>query len=164
MIKALAEVIGNAQGFLLVRCQQKSSCGSCASKNHCGTSIVSSAFPSKALDISVPSSAPLELGTLVEIGLEETTILKSAFLVYMLPLLFILVGAFFGQFLADILTTGEGLVIVSSFLFGVAGVGVARYCSRKLEQDCRTVPVLLRVFGYGITDIARINAATEDSD
>lgn len=162
MILALAEVIGNTEGFVIVRCQQKTSCGSCASKNQCGTGIVNNAFPSKAMDISVPSSAPINLGALVEIGLEENTLLKSATLVYILPLLFIFIGAFFGQFLANILLMGEGVIIVSSLLSGVIGAGVARYFSRKLEQDPGTVPVLLRVFGHSVIDMPPINAVTEE--
>lgn len=164
MILALAEVVGNTEGALTVRCQQKTSCGSCASKSHCGTGIVSDAMPTKVLDISVPSATPLDLGTLVEIGLEEKMLLKSALLVYILPLFFVFIGAFIGQFLAEIMAMGEGVVIVSSLLLGAIGMGVARSFSRKLEQDKRTVPVLLRVFGHSIIDMERINPTTEDSD
>ncbi|MDD1782915.1 SoxR reducing system RseC family protein [Enterovibrio sp. ZSDZ35] len=164
MIKALAEVTGNGDGVVFVRCQQKTSCGSCASKSACGTGIVNNALPGKVLDIQVPSDKPLAVGSIIEIGLEEQTVLKSAAVVYVLPLIFAMVGAFFGQFLANLLAAGEGVIILTSLAFGGAGVLVARSVSRKMERDAGMTPTLLRVLGTSLTDIAVINAATEDSD
>ncbi|KXF80166.1 SoxR reducing system RseC family protein [Enterovibrio coralii] len=164
MIKALAEVTGNGEGFVFVRCQQKTSCGSCASKSSCGTGIVNNALPGKVLDIRVPSDKPLAVGSIIEIGLEEQTVLKSAAVVYVLPLVFAMIGAFFGQFLANLLAAGEGVIILSSLAFGGVGLLVARSVSRKMERDAGMTPTLLRVLGTSLTDIAVINAATEDSD
>ena len=110
MMTALAEVTGSGDGYLTVRCQQKTSCGSCVSKSSCGTGVVSNALPGKVLDIRVPSTEPVPTGTLVEIGLEEQTVLKSAMLVYVLPLMFVIGGAFVGQFLSDLLESGEGII------------------------------------------------------
>ncbi|AMG30149.1 transcriptional regulator [Grimontia hollisae] len=164
MITALAEVTGSGDGYLTVRCQQKTSCGSCASKNTCGTGIVSNALPGKVMDIRVPSEKAIAAGTLVEIGLEEQTILKSAVVVYILPLVFAVSGAFLGQILADLMAAGEGVIILSSLLAGVLGVVVARCFSRKLEQEIGTTPKLLRVLGNAMNTATLINAATEDSD
>lgn len=164
MITALAEVTGSGDGYLTVRCQQKTSCGSCASKNTCGTGIVSNALPGKVMDIRVPSEKAIAAGTLVEIGLEEQTILKSAVVVYILPLVFAVSGAFLGQILADLMAAGEGVIILSSLLAGVLGVVVARRFSRKLEQEIGTTPKLLRVLGNAMNTATLINAATEDSD
>ncbi|MGF1766663.1 SoxR reducing system RseC family protein [Enterovibrio makurazakiensis] len=164
MIKALAEVTGNGDGYLMVRCQQKTSCGSCASKSHCGTGIVSNALPGKVLDIRVPSSQAVAVGSVIEIGLEEQTVLTSALLVYILPLFFAIAGALSGQFLATLLSLGEGIVILLSLLAGALGVAVARHFSRKLEQDTRSTPTLVRVLGSAIPSAAVINAATEDSE
>ncbi|MEZ9522835.1 SoxR reducing system RseC family protein [Enterovibrio norvegicus] len=164
MMTALAEVTGSGDGYLTVRCQQKTSCGSCASKSSCGTGVVSNALPGKVLDIRVPSSEPVPAGTLVEIGLEEQTVLKSAMLVYVLPLMFAIGGAFVGQFLSDLLESGEGIIILSSLLAGGLGMGLARRFSRKLEQDTGSTPSLIRVIGASVAGAAVINAATEDSD
>ncbi|WP_407331351.1 SoxR reducing system RseC family protein [Enterovibrio sp. 27052020O] len=164
MIKALAEVTGNGDGYLTVRCQQKTSCGSCASKSSCGTGIVSNALPGKVLDIRVPSVKSVAVGSLIEIGLEEQTVLKSAMLVYILPLLSAIAGAILGQYLSTLMSIGEGIVILSSALAGIAGVAVARHFSNKLEQDTRTTPTLLRILGGAVGSAAVINAATDDSD
>ncbi|MBE1276890.1 SoxR reducing system RseC family protein [Enterovibrio baiacu] len=164
MMTALAEVTGSGDGYLTVRCQQKTSCGSCASKSSCGTGVVSNALPGKVLDIRVPSPEPVPAGTLVEIGLEEQTVLKSAMLVYVLPLMFAIGGAFVGQFLSDLLESGEGIIILSSLLAGGLGIGLARRFSRKLEQDTESTPSLIRVLGASVAGAAVINAATEDSD
>lgn len=164
MITALAEVTGSGKGFLTVRCQQKTSCGNCASKNHCGTGVVSNALPGKVLDIRVPTDKNVAAGTLIEIGLEERTIVKSAVVVYILPLLFAMGGALLGQFLASLMSAGEGVIILTALLAGVVGGLVARRISQKMEQDAGIAPKLLRILGAPASDIAVINAATEDSD
>lgn len=145
MIKTTAIVTANSDGYVSVSCQQKSACGHCSSKKQCGVGITSSAFASKTFTIEVPSATSFAIGSEVEIGLEEKALLSTALLVYILPLAFIFIGAYLGQWLADNLMKGEGLVILSSFIFGVIGIGSARYLSTKLEQNSRVVPMILRL-------------------
>ncbi len=164
MIKTQAQVMKNGKDFLVVRCQQKTSCGSCASKGQCGTGIVSGAFPGKIFDISIPSALNLEVGTGVEIGLEEETLLKSALLVYILPLVFVVAGAFFGRFLAPIMMMGEGLIIFFSFLSGLVGLAVTRVFARKLERKLHTQPRFIRVLSCAPQKGVLINPTTEDSE
>ncbi|ATF09752.1 SoxR reducing system RseC family protein [Candidatus Enterovibrio altilux] len=164
MITVLAETIGGGDGYLIVRCQQKTSCGSCASKNFCGTGVVSNTFSEKILNIRVPFALFVSEGTMVEIGFEEQTILKFAAIVYIFPLFFMIVGACIGQLFAILMASSEGIVILSFISAGGIGVIIAHYFSHKLERDTRTIAKLIHVFEASVMETVTINATTEDSD
>ncbi|RXJ72308.1 transcriptional regulator [Veronia nyctiphanis] len=165
MITATAEVVSYKNGCLLVRSTQQTSCGSCGSQSDCGTGIVSKALPAKTLDISIPSDKSLPVGTMVEIGMQENAMLKSALVVYVVPLLFLIVGAIFGQFVFVNLANGsEGAVVLSAFLFAGLGGFIARVLSLRFEQQPGYQPTLLRVLGKPVNSKLVINAASEDSE
>ncbi|SIO03257.1 SoxR reducing system RseC family protein [Salinivibrio sp. ES.052] len=165
MIKALAEVTGYHDGWLSLACQQQTSCGSCQSQSQCGTGIVSKALPGKVNHVSVRSPQPLPVGTLVEIGLGEATLLRSALVVYMVPLVMMLVGALLGQFLfASLAGSGEGGVIALSLGCGALGVVIAQRLAPHVGSADQQQPALLRVMGEPISGLAMINTTHQDSD
>ncbi|WP_021022102.1 SoxR reducing system RseC family protein [Salinivibrio costicola] len=165
MIKALAEVTGYQDGWLSLACQQQTSCGSCKSQSQCGTGIVSKALPGKVNHVSVRSPEPLPTGTLVEIGLGEATLVRSALVVYMVPLMMMFVGALLGQFFfAALAGSGEGGVIALSLGFGALGVGIARRLAKYVGSAEQQQPELLRIMGEPISELAVINTRHQDSD
>ncbi|MFD2178698.1 SoxR reducing system RseC family protein [Veronia pacifica] len=164
MITAMAEVRSYHNGRLRLSSTQQTSCGSCGSQSDCGTGIVSKALPGKTLDIEIPSEKPLAIGTLVEIGLQEHAMLKSALVVYVLPLFFLILGALFGQFFADLAEGGEGTVIVISAIFALIGAVLARKISKSLERQPGYQPTILRVLGKPVDGELVTNATSEDSE
>ncbi|MDA9556324.1 SoxR reducing system RseC family protein [Vibrio sp.] len=129
-------------------CEQKTSCGSCASKKQCGTGIVSSAVGSKSLRWTLLTQEPLSVGDVVEIGLPEQTLLRSASVVYLIPLLALIVGAFIGHlWLAPLFSAGEGAVILISAIFTGGGIYLAKYVSRQIEPQADSNIKILRSFG-----------------
>lgn len=108
MMTALAtvtKVVPAQQGFqVTLSCEQQTSCSSCQSSKSCGTGIVSKAFGNKTLFWRLQTTQALEAGEVVEIGLPEKSVLQSAALVYLLPLFFMMLGAWLGdQWLAPML-------------------------------------------------------------
>ncbi|WP_102505727.1 SoxR reducing system RseC family protein [Salinivibrio kushneri] len=165
MIKALAEVTSYQDGWLSLACQQQTSCGSCQSQSQCGTGIVSKALPGKVKHLKVRAPKPLPAGTLVEIGLGEATLLRSALLVYMVPLAMMLIGALLGQFFfATLAGSGEGGVIALSLGLGAVGVALARYLAPHIGTQDEQQPLLLRVMGEPVSDLSVINTTQQDSD
>ncbi|PCS23794.1 SoxR reducing system RseC family protein [Candidatus Enterovibrio escicola] len=162
MMTTLAEVTGSGEGYITVICHQKPNCEDCLSVNHCG--IVGQKFLEKVLDIRVLALTPVRAGSLVEIGFEEQTILKSIMIVYIVPLLFMIAGAFFGQYLTTRVAGGEGTVILSSLLASGVGVAIARHFFRRLEQKVEVTPTLIRVFDIPLAESFLINSVTEDSE
>ncbi|MGL4191202.1 MAG: SoxR reducing system RseC family protein [Vibrio sp.] len=152
MMTALAtvtQVVATQQGFqVTLSCQQQTSCSHCQSSSSCGTGIVSKALGSKALLWQLHTQQALQAGEVVEIGLPEKSLLQSTALVYLLPLFFMLLGAWFGtQWLAPWLAMGESVVILTSLLSIALGVWVAKHYAAVLERRSEQQVVVLRKLG-----------------
>jgi sigma-E factor negative regulatory protein RseC len=155
MMTALATVVDvqskDGRYQVSLSCEQKTSCGSCASANRCSTGVVSKAIGSKAHFWQLWTSHTVSPGQIVEIGFPEKSLLQSAALVYLLPLLFMMIGALIGQaVLVPLLEGGEPIVILSSVLFMGLGIILARHFSRQLGARSVDEVVLLRVLGQPI--------------
>jgi sigma-E factor negative regulatory protein RseC len=156
MMTALAtvsQVSANAEGFdVELSCEQKTSCSSCASQKSCGTGIVSKAVGNKSLHWNLTTHQPVKEGQVVEIGLPEKSLLQSAFIVYIVPLAMLLLGALLSHWvLAPTIGGGEGIVILSSAIFTVAGIFIAKRLAANLELLSSQQVTLLRILGEPIS-------------
>ncbi|WP_318493992.1 SoxR reducing system RseC family protein [Photobacterium leiognathi] len=165
MMRTLATVTAVDKGAVTVSCQQQTSCGHCASRESCGTGIVSKAIPGRVHDIKIMTKSPLTIGQVVEIGLSERRMLSSALLVYMLPLLFLVLGSALGQWVfIDLAGSNELGVIGSAAIATTVGLLIARYYAKRLEGNSAYKPTLIRVLGAPISSDKLINAASKDSE
>lgn len=141
MIKEWATVISWQNGVALVSCDVKASCNSCASRAGCGSRVLNKLGPQTKHTISVPSDQPLVAGQKVELGIAEGSLLGSAMLVYLSPLvgLFALGGLFQMLFGTDLAAMCGGA------LGGVGGFLLARGFSQKLAEREAWQPVILSV-------------------
>ncbi|SJL85241.1 SoxR reducing system RseC family protein [Vibrio palustris] len=155
MMTALATVKGvqsdSGEYHIQLSCEQKTSCSSCASKKSCGTGLVSNVVKSKALLWHLTTKKSVQAGQVVEIGFPEKSLLQSAALVYIVPLLMMMLGTAIGQhWVAPLLGTGEGALIVCAFIFMALGIYLAKFLSPQLEKRSQQEVVLLRVLGEPI--------------
>ena len=155
MMTALAtvtQVTPNDHGFeVAVSCEQQTSCSSCSSQKSCGTGVVSKAFGNKSLLWHLETQRRLHVGQVVEIGIPEQSLLQSAMLVYLLPIVAMLLGALFGHLvLSPWLEMGEGAVVLTSMLFAFIGILLAKKLAQPLEQKSAAQVELMRVFGEPI--------------
>lgn len=141
MITTLAEVIAVKERQVVVRCQRKSACNACAAKESCATNTVANAMPSKDFTLTVPTDKPIAVGSIIEIGMQESVLVKSAMLIYLLPLVFFIAGAL----ISHLLSQNEQVVIAASFISGAAGFYLARYKTAQFESQINSQPCLLRV-------------------
>ncbi|HEY1847043.1 MAG TPA: SoxR-reducing system protein RseC [Buttiauxella sp.] len=141
MIKEWATVVSWEKGEALLRCDVKASCNSCASRAGCGSRLLNKLGPQNHHLLSVASEQPLAVGQKVELGIAEGSLLGSALLVYMSPLvgLFLVASLFQGLFGSD-LAAFSGAV-----LGGVGGFLLARGFSAKLSHRAEWQPVILSV-------------------
>ncbi len=156
MMTALATVSAvttQSDGFEVeLSCEQKTSCSSCASQKSCGTGIVSKAVGSKALNWTLQTNKLVKIGQIVEIGFPERSLILSAMVVYIVPLMAMILGAVIGQWwLAPLFSGGEGVIIASSALFVGLGMMVAKRLARTLEAQSGQDVVLVRVLGEPIS-------------
>lgn len=165
MMRSLATVIAVEPGVITVTCQQQTSCGHCASRDSCGTGIVSKAVPGRSHLVQIATQTRVSIGEVVEIGLPEQSMLHSAVLVYVLPLLSLVLGAVFGQWwFVELAGGGELGVILTAVLSAAAGLLLARRLAKRLEGNSAYKPNLIRVLGNPISADSTINAASKDSD
>ncbi|HAS6241943.1 TPA: transcriptional regulator [Vibrio vulnificus] len=155
MMTALAtvtQVTPNDHGFeVALSCEQQTSCSSCSSQKSCGTGVVSKAFGNKSLLWHLETQRRLHVGQVVEIGIPEQSLLQSAMLVYLLPIVAMLLGALFGHLvLSPWLEMGEGTVVLTSMLFAFIGILFAKKLAQPLEQKSAAQVELMRVFGEPI--------------
>ncbi|NDJ56750.1 SoxR-reducing system protein RseC [Enterobacteriaceae bacterium 4M9] len=141
MIKEWATVVSWQNGEALVSCDVKSSCNSCASRAGCGSRVLNKLGPQTTHTITVPSTEPLVAGQKVELGIAESSLLSSALLVYMSPL----VGLFAMAGLFQALFGGDIAAVCGALLGGVGGFLLARGLSPRLSNRAQWQPVILSV-------------------
>lgn len=141
MIKEWATVVSWQNGEALVSCDVKASCSSCASRSGCGTRVLNKLGPQTTHTIVVASDVPLAPGQKVELGIAEGSLLGSAMLVYLSPL----VGLFLIASLFQVLFGSDLAALSGAVLGGVGGFLIARGYSRKLAEREAWQPVILNV-------------------
>ncbi|EGR1557354.1 SoxR reducing system RseC family protein [Vibrio parahaemolyticus] len=155
MMTALAIVTGverhGKQYEIDLSCEQQTSCSSCSSQKSCGTGVVTKAIGNKSLSWHLRTEKNVQVGQVVEIGFPESSLIKSAMAVYLLPLFGLILGAMVGHFLLIPLTAGgEGIVILASVLFAAGGMWFAKRLSKPLEDESKRQVTLIRVLGEPI--------------
>ena len=141
MIKEWATVVSWRDGEALVSCDVKSSCSSCSSRAGCGSRVLNKLGPQTEHTIRVPSAEPLIAGQKVELGIGEGSLLSSAMLVYMTPLL----GLFVIAALFQVLFGSDLAAFAGGALGGIGGFLIARGLSPRLASRAAWQPVILSV-------------------
>ena len=144
MLTESAVVIEYESGKAKVKCQSQSACGSCAAKSACGNSALSELTGSGARGehiFTVETITPLKVGKRVEIGLSEHSLIKSALLMYCVPLFTLL----FSTLLFDSLLSHELISVFFIFISTALSFLGVRWYAQKLNRKAAYQPVLLRV-------------------
>jgi len=117
--------------YAWVQTQRKSACGTCSAKSACGTQILSRIFGQKLSRIKVINSCNAKPGDYVVIGLEDQALLKGSFLLYFVPLIFLIIFSLIGTLIAKSMSLPTGYIDLSSIvsatlgmLFGILAVRV----------------------------------------
>ena len=144
MLTESAVVIEYESGKAKVKCQSQSACGSCAAKSACGNSALSELTGSGARGehiFTIETITPLKVGQRVEIGLYEHSLIKSALLMYCVPLFTLL----FSTLLFDSLLSHELVSVFFIFISPALSFLGVRWYAQKLNRKSAYQPVLLRV-------------------
>ncbi|MDA8494174.1 SoxR-reducing system protein RseC [Kluyvera georgiana] len=141
MIKEWATVIAWDNGMAQVSCDVKASCNSCTSRAGCGSRVLNKLGPQTTHTITVPSAEPLVAGQKVELGITESSLLGSAMLVYMSPLL----GLFAVAALFQVLFGTDIAALSGAVLGGVGGFLIAKGFSPRLAARETWQPVIISV-------------------
>jgi len=125
---------------LVVQVIQQSTCGSCAAQKGCGQGVLAKYLSgSQFIRVALKHrpATDFQIGEQVELGVEETAMLRAAFLVYLVPLLLLIVGATLGNLVSE----------PYAIIMGVAGLVIGgiyvRKQSLKKADDPRYSPVVV---------------------
>jgi sigma-E factor negative regulatory protein RseC len=91
MIEATAVVVKTTDQQIWITGGEQSACGACQQKASCTTAALDSTFKKKPVPIT--SALPLNTGDRVLVAIDESVVLRSTLLLYLLPLLALLLGA-----------------------------------------------------------------------
>jgi sigma-E factor negative regulatory protein RseC len=118
MLETRAIVISLDGNEALVESLQGGGCGNCDSENGCGSGKLSQLFCRESRRFRVRNEANAQIGATVQIALAEGLLIRSALLVYVLPLLLLVAGALVGS----VLISDEQSQDVYSAIGGLAGL------------------------------------------
>lgn len=116
-------------------------CEACASQGACKV-----LGGGKEMEVEAINAAQARPGDQVLLTLENQSLIKLSFLVYMFPILALIAGAALGQKVAPLLGLGSELTSfgLGSILFGIAFL-IVRKKDKKLEQTGATIPKVTRI-------------------
>ncbi len=141
MMKEWATVVSWQDGIAELRCETQAGCSSCHSRSGCGARVLNELGPQTEHNLLVNIAERLEPGQKVELGITEGSLLRSAFLIYMTPLL----GVILGGGLLQWLTQGDLYSVLGALAGGAIGFVVARALAAKLENQADYQPVILQI-------------------
>ncbi|KEY57070.1 SoxR-reducing system protein RseC [Serratia sp. DD3] len=141
MMKEWATVVSWQQGVALLRCEPKAGCGSCSARSGCGARALNELLPENQHYLQLSVSQPLHPGQRVEIGIAEGSLLRSAMLVYMTPLLGLMLGGGLLQWWFE----SNLAAVLGAILGGCAAFGVSRFLAKQLNQQTGYQPVILQI-------------------
>lgn len=141
MIKEWATVIRWHQGRALLRYGASSGCGSCSARGACGSYVLDKITPEIEHQLEISIDQPLEVGQKVEVGISESSLLRSAMLVYLSPLLglFLLAGILQANDLSQV------FVFVGGVVGGVVGFLLAKKIAHYWAGEAAFEPVILQI-------------------
>ncbi|HHF3648893.1 TPA: SoxR reducing system RseC family protein [Haemophilus influenzae] len=129
-------------GIAKVKCQSQSTCGACSARETCGTESLSELNGKRGEHIfTLETITPLCTDQMVEIGLEEKSMLFSALLMYIVPLFTLLVATL----LSSCISENELIRAILIFMLTALSFVMVKRYTRKLGQQTEFQPVLLRV-------------------
>lgn len=141
MMREWATVVAWQDGIATLHTEAKTSCNSCQARKGCGSHMLNKLGPKNAHVMQIASSEPLQPGQRIELGIRESSLLGSALLVYMTPLLglFLVAGLFQSLFSSDLAAACGAL------LGGVGGFIIAKGVSLKFGDREAFQPVILNI-------------------
>jgi sigma-E factor negative regulatory protein RseC len=146
MITENAIVVSIEKNQTWIETQRKSVCGQCSASKGCGTSVLSKVIGNKLSKMKAINKINAQVGDEVVVGLNEKSLLKGAFMVYLLPLSFLFLFAFAGQLITNNIQihNSEWLIIVLAMLGFYLGMLRVNTFSTSIEEDESYQPVILK--------------------
>lgn len=93
MIEQKATVVRSDDSTIWLQAERQSTCDKCQVKKGCGTGLLSEHVGRRFSTIAVPKKHIVEPGQHMNVSIPEEALLHGAFMMYLLPILFMFAGA-----------------------------------------------------------------------
>jgi sigma-E factor negative regulatory protein RseC len=127
--KIIAIEKNNGESLAHIEYISKSACSSCQNNDTCGVGVVSKSFSDKALQFTIPYSEEMAVDKFVELNINNNDLIKSAMLVYLVPLLFFITSALIAK---QLYITNEAFIILIAISWAAVGFVTTHFVSKKL--------------------------------
>ncbi|NSY34578.1 regulator [Pseudoalteromonas sp. JC28] len=136
MIEQTLTVTAIKGATVYLEAQPKPACEGCNGK--CGSQVFAKLFGTHKKQFPVDLTESVEIGQKIKLALDDSNVVKHAFYVYMMPLLF----AFAGMFIAALLLgLNEPLQILIAFTSAALGLFFARVQGDKLKHQVKVIKI-----------------------
>lgn len=142
MIETRAVVISLSGNEALVETRQGGGCGHCDSENGCGSGKLSQLFSTRPRRFRVRNEANVQVGSDVTVSLSEGLLLRSALLMYILPLVSLFAGAAIVGLWAPDAGSADGYAVLGALTGLVLGFVLARILALRQRGLAVAQPVI----------------------
>ena len=124
-----------------VKTKRSEACEGCSSRGAC--SVMGGG---EEMEVEAINAAGGKVGDRVVLSFETASLLKATFLVYIIPVIFLLIGALIGQKLALILTLNESMsAAIGSLLLGGLSILFVKIKGNRMAQQEEYRPKVIRI-------------------
>lgn len=143
MLESEGTVLEIEAGVAYVETSRASACGNCGSKHNCGSTPLMQLLGIEARPFQVLNPIGAEVGERVIIGLEESALLRSSLVAYVVPVVLLIAGAIAGSMLASPFSS-DVYAMVGALLGLVAGFGALKWTAGRTSGQDKYRPIILR--------------------
>jgi sigma-E factor negative regulatory protein RseC len=144
MIEAQATVMKIEGGVTYVRTNRKSACGTCSSGGECGSTSLIKLLGGKEVLFRAVNEVGARVGEEVLVGVEESALTSGSAAAYLVPLLFLILGAAAGTFLGGTPSGKDAYAVLGALAGLAAGFAVLKWFSGRVGASRKYQPVILR--------------------
>ena len=146
MIEVQGLVIAVEDNAVVVQTQRVSTCGSCASKQGCGTAALAKGMGKGVTEIRIVTDLDVKVGDRVTLAIEESALLKGSLFIYLFPLMAMILGSLVGDYYSNRLAINNELLSIFCGLAGLVGaLLLARLNPYARQFQQRIQPKLLTI-------------------
>jgi sigma-E factor negative regulatory protein RseC len=130
-----------AEGTAVVEIQRGSACSQCHAECTC------SGEETHMMRVEARDPIGVQIDQYVQLSIENTSVLRASFVVYMVPLFALISGVLVGEFLGRAFGIDNLLEIVCGF--GALGLSliIVKVYNHMFQRDIRNQPVITKVIG-----------------
>jgi sigma-E factor negative regulatory protein RseC len=127
----------------LVESTQGSGCGQCSSSGGCSSGKLTQMFCVSPRRFRVRNSVGAQVGDEVQVSVGDGVVLRSALILYGLPVLLLIVGGITGTYFAGDAAGRDAAAASGAFLGVLAGFVLARLLASRQQGSAAVLPVIV---------------------